>query len=477
MKKTMILFLFSLLFCSIFPSIGHASSNPPKAKIILDGKEIKLPSHAQVSIINNSVMIPIRVVAENLNFKVTWDQKTKRVKIQNDTDTLTLTVNKKEALVNDIASLLEVSPRNLNNTVVVPLRFVSENMGLAVKWDNKNKVVTLTSSIPVAGSNGIEEGPYKEPVKQVNDMYFANNQLVVSLDGDVKPSISSLANPQRIVVDIPNATFSSSFSQSLNIGTIGKLDVSGYSTVSEVRYSLFSRDPEVVRIVIVAEEEIPFEYQTEMESNTLVVDVTEADENSTSVPFPAPIPIPPVDNSGRKTVVIDPGHGGSDPGTIGITNTYEKDFNLALSLKVEALLQSEPEISVVMTRDEDVYPTRTERVALANQLKADLYISIHGNSVLSSPQASGTETYYYQRSSSKDLASDIHKHLVKALGFKDRGVKEGNYQVIRETTMAAALLEIGFLSNPQEEVALFTEAVQDKAAQAIVDGIKEYLGI
>ncbi|WIV17497.1 N-acetylmuramoyl-L-alanine amidase family protein [Paenibacillus polygoni] len=477
MKKTMILFLFSLLLCSIFPNIGHASSNPPKAKIILDGKEIKLPSPAQVSIINNSVMIPIRVVAENLNFKVTWDQKIKRVKIQNDTDTLTLTVNKKEALINDIASLLEVSPRNLNNTVVVPLRFVSENMGLAVKWDNKNKVVTLTSSIPVAGSNGIEEGTYKEPVKQVNDMYFANNQLVVSLDGDVKPSISTLANPQRIVVDIPNATFSSSFSQSLNIGTIGKLDVSGYSTVSEVRYSLFSRDPEVVRIVIVAEEEIPFEFQTEMESNTLVVDVTEADENSTFVPLPAPIPIPPVDNSGRKTVVIDPGHGGSDPGTIGITNTHEKDFTLALSLKVETLLQSEPEINVVMTRDEDVYPTRTERVALANQLKADLFVSIHGNSVLASPQASGTESYYYQRSSSKDLAKVIHKHLVKALGFKDRGVKEGNYQVIRETTMPAALLEIGFLSNLAEEEALFTEAVQDKAAQAIVDGIKEYLGI
>ncbi|WP_454191396.1 N-acetylmuramoyl-L-alanine amidase [Paenibacillus sp. Marseille-Q7038] len=473
MKKTIILFLFSLFVCSIFPNIGHASSNPPKAKIILDGKEIKLPSNAQVSIINNSVMIPIRVVAENMNFKVTWDQKIKRIKIQNSTDTLTLTVNKKEALINDMPSLLEVSPRNLNKTVVVPLRFVSENMGLAVKWDNKKKVVTLTSSIPVAGSNESEGETDEESVKHVNDMYFADNQLVVSLDGEVKPSISTLANPQRIVVDIPNATFSSSFSQPLSIGTIGKLDVSGYSSVSEVRYSLFSRDPEVVRIVIVAENEIPFEFQTEMDSNTLVVDVTEADENNTSVP----IPVPPVDNLGRKTVVIDPGHGGSDPGTIGITNKHEKDFNLALSLKVEALLQNEPEIHVVMTRDEDVYPTRTERVALANALKADIFISIHGNSVLASPQASGTETYYYQRSSSKDLASDIHKHLVKALGFKDRGVKEGNWQVIRETTMASALLEIGFLSNLAEEEALFTEAVQDKAAQAIVEGIKEYLGI
>lgn len=475
MKKTIILFLFSLLLCSIFPNIGHASSNQTKAKIILDGEEIKLPPSAQVSIINNSVMVPIRVVAENLNFKVNWDQKIKRVKIQNNIDTLTLTVNKKEALINDKSSLLDVSPRNLNNTVVVPLRFISENMGLAVKWDNKNKIVTLTSTIPAADTNVSNEETYEESVKHVNDMYFVNNQLVVSLDGEVKPSITTLANPQRIVVDIPNATFASSFSNPASIGTIGKLDVGGYSSVSEVRYSLFSRDPEVVRIVIVADDEIPFEFQTEMESNTLVVDVTEADENSTSVPLP--VPVPPVDNSGRKTVVIDPGHGGSDPGTIGITNTHEKDFTLAVSLKVEALLQSEPEINVIMTRDEDVYPTRTERVALANQLKADIFVSIHGNSVLASPQASGTETYYYQRSSSKDLAKVIHKHLVKALGFKDRGVKEGNYQVIRETTMPAALLEIGFLSNLAEEEALFTEAVQDKAAQAIVEGIKEYLGV
>lgn len=475
MKKTMILFLFSLLLCSIFPNIGHASSNQTKAKIILDGEEIKLPSNAQVSIINKSVMVPIRVVAENLNFKVTWEQKIKRVKIQNNIDTLTLTVNKKEALINDKSLPLDVSPRNLNNTVVVPLRFISENMGLGVKWDNKNKIVTLTSSIPAADVNVSTGETYEESVKHVNDMYFANNQLVVSLDGEVKPSITTLANPQRIVVDIPNTTFASSFSNPASIGTIGKLDVGEYSSVSEVRYSLFSRDPEVVRIVIVPGDEIPFEFQSEMDSNTLVIDVTEADESNTAVPVP--LPVPPLDNSGRKIVVIDAGHGGSDSGTVGISNTHEKDFTLAVSLKVEALLQNEPEINVIMTRDEDVYPTRTERVALANQLKADIFVSIHGNSVLASPQASGTETYYYQRSSSKDLAKVIHKHLVKALGFKDRGVKEGNYQVIRETTMPAALLEIGFLSNLAEEEALFTEAVQDNAAKAIVEGIKEYLGV
>ncbi|ETT65773.1 hypothetical protein C172_12001 [Paenibacillus sp. FSL H8-457] len=75
-----------------------------------------------------------------------------------------------------------------------------------------------------------------------------------------------------------------------------------------------------------------------------------------------------------------------------------------------------------MTRDSDVYPTRTERVQLANTLNADVFVSIHGNSVLESPQANGTETY--QRSSSKQLANATHKRLIKAMGLKDRGVKD-----------------------------------------------------
>ncbi|WP_251500049.1 MULTISPECIES: N-acetylmuramoyl-L-alanine amidase [Paenibacillus] len=73
-----------------------------------------------------------------------------------------------------------------------------------------------------------------------------------------------------------------------------------------------------------------------------------------------------------------------------MSNKHEKDFNLALSLKVQELLLKEPEIEVLMTRDSDVYPTRTERVQLANTLNADVFVSIHGNSVLESPQANGT---------------------------------------------------------------------------------------
>ncbi len=108
-------------------------------------------------------------------------------------------------------------------------------------------------------------------------------------------------------------------------------------------------------------------------------------------------------------------------------------------------------------------------------LKADLFISVHANSS-SSSASNGTETYY-QRDSSKALANVLHKYLVQATGLTDRCVRYGNFHVIRETKMPAVLLEVGYLSNKNEEAVLFTEALQNRVAASIVSGIKEYLGI
>ncbi|AJS58742.1 N-acetylmuramoyl-L-alanine amidase family protein [Paenibacillus sp. IHBB 10380] len=489
MKRSILLFLLSLFLLIVFPSEGKASA--VQSKIILDGKEISMPANVQVTIVNKNVMIPIRVVVENLKFKVEWDQKSQGVKIQQDSKIISLTVNQQEAIVAGKQVLLNVAPQVQNETVVVPIRFISEQMGLIVSWDNVDKTVYLTSSNKESIQDGQvgTESPTTEdtskpggnPVvgadesakslKHVNGMNFANNQLVVSLDGEVTPTISTLKNPDRIVLDLPNTNFADSFgsSQPLDTGLKGKLDVSGYSNVSEVRYSLFTRDPYQVRIVIALNNANAFQLNHDLDSNLVVINLNDTEDSAISVPTVA--------NSGLKVVVIDPGHGGSDPGTLSITNKHEKDFNLSLSLKVQTLLLKEPNIEVVMTRDSDVYPTRSERVQLANQLNADVFVSIHGNSVLESPQSNGTETYYYQRSSSKDLANVIHKYLVKAIGFSDRGVKNGSLQVIRETKMPAVLLEVGFLSNSAEEKLMLSDDVQNKAAQAIVDGIKEYMGV
>ncbi|CAH0122718.1 hypothetical protein PAE9249_05307 [Paenibacillus sp. CECT 9249] len=176
-------------------------------------------------------------------------------------------------------------------------------------------------------------------------------------------------------------------------------------------------------------------------------------------------------------VVLDPGHGGKDRGATGASGQDEKDFTLQLSHKVRERLEQEPQIEVYMTRTDDSFISSIdrERPEFANQLNADVFLSIHGNT-FTDAGVSGTETYYY-REESLQLAEIMHKHTVEATGFRDRGVKKENFFVVKDTTMPAVLLEVGYLTNPQDEAQLLKDEVQNRIAGSIVAGIKEYLNI
>lgn len=173
-------------------------------------------------------------------------------------------------------------------------------------------------------------------------------------------------------------------------------------------------------------------------------------------------------------VVIDAGHGGEDVGATGASGQYEKNFTLSVAKKVSKLLEQNPHIQVYMTRSDDSFISQESRhrPIYANDLNADLFLSIHANTFTDS-SVSGTETFYYHPYSLK-FAEIMQKNLVQATGFKDRGVKKEDLFVIKDTTMPAVLLEIGYLTNPQDESQMWTEDFQDRVATAIVDGIKEY---
>ncbi|MFK4167253.1 N-acetylmuramoyl-L-alanine amidase [Paenibacillus lautus] len=173
---------------------------------------------------------------------------------------------------------------------------------------------------------------------------------------------------------------------------------------------------------------------------------------------------------------IDAGHGGQDPGALGVTGTKEKDFALTLTLKVEERLKRDKKVKPLLTRSKDEFVELKERVRMANKNKVDSFISIHANSTGKTGSASGTETLY-TREESKPLATIIHKHVAAATGLPDRGVKQQNIHVTRETTMPAILLEIAFINHPDDEKKLFDPAFQDRVADAIVAGIYEYFGI
>jgi len=181
----------------------------------------------------------------------------------------------------------------------------------------------------------------------------------------------------------------------------------------------------------------------------------------------------------RYTVVVDPGHGGKDPGAIGIGGLEEKSITLDIAKMVYLKSLSYPELRVILTRRDDTYTYPTNRVLTANRLGADLYVSIHANAH-SSPSASGIETLVHE-SKGRDtpcyhLAELLQRELVAATGAEDRGIKWAPL-FIRRAQMPAALVEVGFVTNPREARLLQTISYQSIIAEAILDGILDYLKI
>ena len=178
-----------------------------------------------------------------------------------------------------------------------------------------------------------------------------------------------------------------------------------------------------------------------------------------------------------KTITIDPGHGGHDPGAVG-NGLQEKEINLSIALKVQKILKQKG-INVVMTRTNDTYLSLSERVDVAVRNNSDTFVSIHTNSAAAA-SASGTETYFSsaalnsRSADSKQLATFIQKRLYPALGTKDRKVKDAGFQVIKKNPLPAVLVELGFISNSSDASKLGSDYYRNKAAEAIALGIVDY---
>lgn len=174
-------------------------------------------------------------------------------------------------------------------------------------------------------------------------------------------------------------------------------------------------------------------------------------------------------------IVIDPGHGGKDPGAVGPSGIKEANVNLQVALKVAEKLRKAG-VEVKLTRTGDVFVDLQPRCDIANSFNADYFVSIHCNSA-GTPEARGTETYCYKLGSKGEvLAKAIQAELIAVTGRADRGVKTANYYVLKRTNMPAVLIELAFLSNPEEERLLASVDYQEKCASAIAKGIDYIIG-
>jgi len=224
----------------------------------------------------------------------------------------------------------------------------------------------------------------------------------------------------------------------------------------------------------------------------------------------------------RRTVVIDPGHGGIELGAKGKLGTFEKDITLAIALKLKALIEKNMAFQVVLTRDRDMDVAVENRSAIANNQKADLFISIHTNGSRQK-SANGSETFFlstgatpdeetrrlaylennssriedhvdkkseedvkmilwdmaqtaYIRQSSQ-LAEMIQAELNSLLGTRDRGIKQAPFKVLTGVACPAVLVEAAFISNPEEEKELVTDEFQSSVAEAVYRGLAKYLQV
>jgi len=172
-----------------------------------------------------------------------------------------------------------------------------------------------------------------------------------------------------------------------------------------------------------------------------------------------------------KTIVIDPGHGGFDNGTTGAGGTLEKLVTLKTANALYKKLVNAG-AKVILTRDSDTYVSLPQRVAVSNANHADAFVSIHFDSS-EDESISGHTTYYYHPRDFT-LASIVSKNISRLIGTNDRGVKFGDFHVIRENEQPAILLELGYLSNPKEEKLILGKSFQTKAVTGIYDGLQQY---
>ncbi|MEM9512069.1 MAG: N-acetylmuramoyl-L-alanine amidase [Cyanobacteria bacterium P01_E01_bin.48] len=334
---------------------------------------------------------------------------------------------------------------------------------------------TLIPSIPAGQAQG--------PIANINSVQVQGNRLVVNADGflfytsgwDPKTNDYRLSvTPARLPQSLPNPGLSSNspvelirFEQ-VNPRTVSILikPSNGY-TIAEKASNQGTRRIDLDIKMISALPGPNSGFTITRPPSTRPVQPTVPSQ-------PVAPPVRPANPSGI-TVALDAGHGGRDPGAIGVGGVQEKRVNLAITQRVQQLLSARG-YNVIMTRSDDREILLQPRIDTAVRSRASILVSIHTNA-LNRSNISGAETYYLRPDSAR-LAAVMHKNIVAGSGAVDRKIRRARFFMVRytPTSMPSVLLELGYLTNPAEGQRLATPDYQARLAQAIANGIEEYFG-
>ena len=415
-------------------------------------------------------LVPVRLVGEALQVQVLWVQQTGQIILTDGTDLIVLTLDSATALVNGVPTPLpdgvpaQVVAYGGADRTMVPLRFVSEQLGAEVTWDQASYTAHLTAALPEEEPETSVPSPEEpeapeEDGPKVTGLTWEDGVLAIAADHVPDCRITDLGD--RVAIDFLNAALGEDFS-SIRVE-------SPYLT--GVRFAqhgegFYPDSASTVRVVLDLA-------AGATAAGNLTIATHAGGVTVTTHPAPALEPVTPVDPQ-NYTIVIDPGHGGDRPGAC-YEGVMEKDIDLAISLKLAAILQDYG-YQVILTRSTDVDVGLYERAELANAAGADLFVSIPANAAEKRPDYQGIYTYYHPSSRrGARLAQAIQTPLCQITGAVDRGIEDADFVVLRETEMCAVLVETGFMTNHQELMRLVDDGYQQQVAQGVARGIVDYL--
>lgn len=487
--------------------------------------------------VEGKTVVPLRLLTELLGYTVGWEQGTKTASITQGEQAAPVPAG------NQITGIKIVNGSTKNEQIQITsnsgIKYTStydqdrnaiflEFEGAVFNISGKNSGHMDFNSPLISGIDYISDvnGKFSRMAIQLNQNVFAkykasnsNKTLNISFTNKVtsiravdyqgKPAILvsgvktseynilKLQNPFRYIIDIKDASFYNEKSfESLNIS----MDfIKGIRASQFVPDKNYSSNDNIVRIVLDSKEGFTDAKVSIVKlgddliivpngGSTGVVTTPILDPNTGTVTKPTipeyvPIirPRPPVNKRADVKIILDPGHGGRDPGAKSLDGYLEKDFNLDVALKVRNMLRAEG-YTVLMTRETDKTLDIYSRPEFANKELAHIFVSIHANSSLN-VDAKGIEVLYVPRDTvlikSEEqwpLAKELLSQLVSKTGMENRGTRmRSDLIVLKNTEMVAALVECGFLSNIEELEVLKSEMHKQNSANAIYSGIKKYI--
>lgn len=541
----------------------HIYDKPP---ITLEVNNKKIDMEMPPVQIGGRTLVPTRGVFEPMGALVEWKEVEKKAYVNYENKLIVLEVNSGNAWVEGKMEKLDAPPKIINNTLMLPIRFIGETLDFVVDWNDDSRHIKInqpTTTSPIQP----EENPEDKPVApkhitearevKVRNENDGTSTYIIHLKEPLK-SYSHFTQTGKVVVDIDNTknSLQSNFTLGENpyvervrtsqftpettrvvfdLKREGKVKVDLSPSKKEINISIKGDKPvppvnpenvgrDNLRYTNSPREALVLKKAPGMTTNNIKINndyrnlkttitlpgnhsnlyknqtlniasstidrivVATSGGNTQITIFEKKIRAYEIVNDGDdikilfmqprerydKIVVLDFGHGGSDPGA-SANGLVEKNLNFEQGMHAYRLLENDPNIKVYITRDNDTYPSNPSRAKLANDIGADLFISFHNNSVTGIPTANGTEVLYSTKDpKSKQAAEIIQRNMVKNLGTNNRGTKpRPGLIVLNQTNMPAVLIETGFVTNSGDAAKLKSAEFNKKVGQTVYDSTVE----